>query len=125
MNSKLNSAPLERLRVYKPFLSCWHHSLSKIQRELLLKNLTNSQKQFLIDCCCNIQNLNLKISQTQRRKLAKYKSKIKLFASPKISKKQKLDILSQSPQFGGFAGTLLAVLSVVLPPLLEQIFKKR
>lgn len=119
----LYSRPISRLHLYKELLYAYNKSLSNKQRNLLARNLTFSQREFLIDTILNAQHLNLKLSATQLKKLARYKNQFKQIANPKVSRSKKNKLLAQN-QFGGFASVILGLASALLPPIIEKLLNK-
>ncbi len=122
-------------------LEAYKSSLSAKQRKLIVENLSTGQCKFVLDAIANAQNLNLKLSPAQVKRLTRYKGLIKnVFTSPNYTRAQKIALLKKlscndvkqqqgnnknKRQAGGFVGTLLGILANALPPILNYYLSSK
>lgn len=87
------------------------------------KSIINSAEPELVNCfsdiCYNILNGKVTLSQTERNKLAKYKSQIRKIANKRTTQKTKKTLI----QKGGFLSALLGpLLGSIIVPLAKGLF---
>ena len=99
------------------------HFLQKAPTSLQ-KTILNKASPELIPCICecvhNILQGNVQISSQQKRKLNKYKTKLRQLANKKISLKKKKKVI----QTGGFLPLILGALAPILGSVIGELVKK-
>ena len=94
--------------------------LSKQQRNQLLKIVDKSCIDCIRDCCKSILEGGVKITPTQKKKLRRYKTKLRAVADPQKGSQEARKHL----QYGGFFQALLPVLASIVSPLISILASK-
>jgi hypothetical protein len=91
------------------------------ERRLLMKNANQEELIALCEICSNITHGHIPMSFSQKKRLCKYKKKIRCLADQKINfakKRRALTDQEQQGQKGGFIGTLLGITLPLLASLI-------
>ena len=92
------------------------------ERRQLFRNASIDELKSICEICSNITHGNIPMSFKQRKKLCKYKKKIRCLADRKIGlvkKRRTLQQKDQTVQSGGFIGTLLGITIPLLASLIS------
>jgi SAM-dependent MidA family methyltransferase len=95
--------------------------LKKAKRKLrqnILEAADNQLIRCLCECCYNVLNGNVKLSQKQKKTLQKHKHHLRNLSAKKTSQKKRRAILVQN---GGFLPALLAPILSVATTLISQL----
>ena len=107
---------MDRLQKFAPTL----HLLQKVPPSLKRSIIEKSSAELircLCDCSYNILKGNVKIAPSNKRKLSKYKIKLRQLSNKQISLMKKQKIV----QTGGFLSVLLSALALVLGGVLGTL----
>lgn len=97
------------------------HDAKAADRKYLLHHAKPDQILCLADCCHNVINGNVKLTQTQRNRLKRNANYIRLVADKNIKVPQKRKILSQK---GGFLPALIAPIIGIVGSLVGDLVSK-
>jgi len=91
------------------------------ERQQLFKNASIDELKAVCEICSNVTHGNIPMNFKQRKKLCRYKKKVRCLADQKISLVKKRRIIQQkdkTQQSGGFIGTLLGITLPLLASLI-------
>lgn len=108
----------ERLKAHAPYLHVLANGSAK-QREGILHGADRELIYCLCECALNILRGNVKLSNTQKNKLRKFKSNLRILADKKVGLANKRKLLLR--QRGGWVASLIAP---ILGSLAGLLFKK-
>ena len=91
----------------------------KETRNILLESPTPELVKFIRNICWNLVNGNINVSETDKRKLSKFKDIIRILGNTKRKKVKKF--INQS---GGFVGVLTPILIAIASQLGGKLFSK-
>ena len=101
----------KRMREHICYLQVLAHCKPKLRKLILLHGSPN-----LVTCVCecalNVLKGTVPLTNSQKRKLSRYKTHLRQLANKKVSRIRKKSILNQK---GG------SILSALLPPILETL----
>ena len=91
--------------------------LPRKQRNRLLKKIDKSCIDCLRDCCKHILQGKIQLKPANKRRLKRYKSKLRAVANPQIGSSTARKHL----QFGGFFQALIPVLASLIGPIVSKL----
>lgn len=84
------------------------HKANSSRRKQLLYSCDSDFRRCIEDCCKNVLNGNIPLSESDKKKLSKHKKTLRILAGPLSSYKKKSKIYKI--QRGGFLGSLIPAL---------------
>lgn len=85
------------------------------------ETLTNDQIHFLTELCFNVQNKNVTIPDSLKKKIKPFAKGFKIMACPKTKMSQRREVLK-----GGLLSVILSSLaSIVVPMILEKLTQSK
>ena len=111
----------DRLKKHFHLLKVLHTSSPKL-RKAILKNVDKEAVRCIAECCHNLLNGNIKVTDNQKRHLLRHKQALRELASRKVNIHKKKEILNQK---GGFLPALLTpLLAIAGSVLAEWVMRK-
>lgn len=113
-----NSA-LKNLKEQRYILSHLKNLKSSKERNAILKVCSNDAIKCIAECVLNILNGNIPITNNEKKKLLKYKTKMRNIANRKVSLQRTRSLIQQGDGF-----FLPLILSTIASSVISDLFKK-